>query len=139
MRQGIFKLKEPITTPSGVVDRLLLDKYMEGDTIAVFACFEGMSLDSDHLRLSARLPESDDLGEEEFFLKDWSENEEVVVRLKGADLIHTSSIVAKSGYVQVHAAELNWELLEEAPLDLVEPRVDSWLFSGGRGSDHRRY
>jgi len=65
--------------------------------------------------LSTNLPESLNLPNGEFFVKDWSENEEIVNQLRKNGIIIPTNNVVRSGFVNVGSYKINPKYLSNVP------------------------
>lgn len=85
-----------------------LDTYANNDTMAVELV---TTMGEPYATVSTNLPESEDLPEGEFFLKDWSENEPIAKALIDMGAIIPTGKSASSGFVVAKSYKINPEYL----------------------------
>lgn len=85
-----------------------LDTYANNDTMAVELV---TTMGEPYATVSTNLPESEDLPDGEFFLKDWSENEPIAKALIDMGAIIPTGKSASSGFVVAKSYKINPEYL----------------------------
>lgn len=111
-----YKLPEPLTVSDCIVDQITLQEYASGGLAITAECqFEDdPSLHEPFATLSVNIPDQISLlGPDEFFFKNYSENEAVFKAFVDAGYVELSGKVAHTGYVTVPVCKLTQKAISQ--------------------------